>query len=39
LMGREHISQLPVVTDGRLQGVVTQSHLLRLVQARRELGA
>jgi Zn-dependent protease len=39
LMGREHIDQLPVVTDGHLQGVVTQSHLLRLVQARRELGA
>ena len=39
VMGREHLSQLPVVMDGRLQGVVTQSYLLRLLQARRELGA
>ena len=39
LMGRENISQLPVVADGHLEGVVMRSSLLRLVQARRELGA
>lgn len=39
LMGREHISQLPVVADGRLQGVVTLSYLMRLLQVRRQLHA
>jgi CBS domain-containing protein len=39
LMGREHINQLPVVSEGRLQGVVTRSYLMQLWQMRRELMA
>jgi Zn-dependent protease/predicted transcriptional regulator len=39
LMGREDINQLPVVVDGHLEGVVTRSYLLQLVQAKRELEA
>jgi len=39
LMGRENINQLPVVSDGRLEGVVTRSYLVHLWQVRRELMA
>ena len=39
LMGRENISELPVVADGHLEGVVTRSYLVHLWQARRELMA
>jgi Zn-dependent protease/predicted transcriptional regulator len=39
LMGREHVNQLPVVSEGRLQGVVTRSYLVHLWQVRRELMA
>ncbi len=39
LMGRENVNQLPVVSDGHLEGVVTRSHLIQLVQMRRELEA
>ena len=38
-MGREHVNQLPVVSDGRLEGVVTRSYLVHLWQVRRELMA
>ena len=37
-MTREDVNQLPVVQDGRLEGVVTRSHILRLLQSRNELG-
>jgi Zn-dependent protease/CBS domain-containing protein len=39
LMGREHINQLPVVANGHLEGVVTLSYLVQLLQNRRALGA
>jgi CBS domain-containing protein len=38
-MGREHVNQLPVVFDGRLEGVVTRSYLVHLWHVRRELMA
>jgi Zn-dependent protease len=37
LMTREDINQVPVVSDGLLQGMVTRAHLLQLLQSRREL--
>lgn len=36
-MSREDVNQLPVVADGRLEGVLTRSHVLRLIQTRAEL--
>jgi CBS domain-containing protein len=39
LMGRENINQLPVVSNGHLEGVVTRSYLIHLWQVRRELMA
>lgn len=36
-MGREDINQLPVVSDGRLEGVISRSHIFQLLQARTEL--
>jgi Zn-dependent protease/predicted transcriptional regulator len=39
LMGRENIDQLPVVSDGHLEGVVTRSYLMQLLRVRRELRA
>jgi Zn-dependent protease/predicted transcriptional regulator len=38
-MVRQDVNQLPVVTNGRLDGVVSRAHLLRLIQTRAELGA
>jgi len=37
VMGRENINQLPVVANGHLEGVVTRSYLVHLLQVRREL--
>jgi Zn-dependent protease/CBS domain-containing protein len=39
LMGRENINQVPVMSGGHLEGVVTRSYLVHLWQARRELAA
>jgi len=39
LMGRENINQLPVMTDGHLEGVVTRSYLVHLWRVRRQLTA
>ncbi len=36
-MAQEDVNQLPVVRDGRLEGVVTRSHILHLLQSRNEL--
>jgi Zn-dependent protease/predicted transcriptional regulator len=36
-MAREDVNQLPVVTDGRLEGIVTRGHILQLLQSRAEL--
>lgn len=37
IMSRDDVNQLPVVSDGRLAGVITRSHVLRLVETRAEL--
>jgi Zn-dependent protease/predicted transcriptional regulator len=39
LMGREDVNQLPVVDQGRLEGVISRGHILRLLQTRAELRA
>jgi CBS domain-containing protein len=36
-MGRGDVNQLPVVSDHHLEGVISRSHVLRLLQARAEL--
>lgn len=38
MMVRHDIHQLPVVSDGRLQGVVSRGDILRILQAAAELG-
>jgi Zn-dependent protease/CBS domain-containing protein len=37
-MTREEVNQLPVVAEGRLQGIVSRGQIMRLIQARSELG-
>jgi CBS domain-containing protein len=37
LMVREDVNQIPVVSGGRLAGLVTRAHLLQLVESRAEL--
>jgi signal-transduction protein with cAMP-binding, CBS, and nucleotidyltransferase domain len=37
LMGREDVNQLPVMSAGKLEGIVGRSHILQLLQARAEL--
>jgi Zn-dependent protease/predicted transcriptional regulator len=36
-MGRENVNQLPVVSGGRLEGMISRGHLMRLLEARAEL--
>jgi predicted transcriptional regulator len=36
-MGREDVNQLPVVSDGRLEGIISRGHVLQLLQTRAEL--
>ena len=36
-MGREDINQLPVMSDGHLDGIISRGHILRLLQTRAEL--
>jgi CBS domain-containing protein len=36
-MGREDVNQLPVISAGRLEGVLSRSHILHVLQARLEL--
>src|SRR5204862_7362419 len=36
-MGREDINRLPVMSDGHLDGIISRSHILRLLQTRAEL--
>lgn len=38
LMGREDVNQLPVITEGKFEGMVGRRHILQLLQARAELG-
>jgi Zn-dependent protease len=37
VMGRENVNQLPVVSDGRLEGMISRGHVVRLLQTRAEL--
>ena len=37
LMGREDVNQLPVMSQGKFEGMVGRSHILQLLQARAEL--
>lgn len=37
IMSSDDVNQLPVIADGRLAGVITRSHVLRLIQTRAEL--
>lgn len=37
MMGREDINQVPVVSNGRLEGVFSPSHALRSLQTHAEL--
>jgi CBS domain-containing protein len=36
-MGREDINQLPVVSHGRFEGIISRGHLVRWLQTRAEL--
>lgn len=38
-MGREDLNQLPVVSDGKLEGVISRGQVLRYLQTRMELRA
>jgi len=38
MMGREDVNQLPVITKGHLDGIVSRSNILRLLQTRMEFG-
>lgn len=37
VMGRENVNQLPVVSDGRLEGIISRGHVLQVLQKRAEL--
>jgi Zn-dependent protease/CBS domain-containing protein len=37
IMGREDVNQLPVMSDGQVQGIVTRAHLLQVLRSRAEL--
>jgi Zn-dependent protease/predicted transcriptional regulator len=39
VMGREDLNQLPVVRNGHFEGIISRSHILRLLQTRAELRA
>jgi Zn-dependent protease/predicted transcriptional regulator len=37
VMGRDDVNQLPVVSDGRLEGIISRGRVLQLLQTRAEL--
>jgi CBS domain-containing protein len=37
IMAREDVNQLPVVSNGHLEGIITRAHVLEILQARSEL--
>jgi CBS domain-containing protein len=37
IMSQEDVNQLPVVSNGRLEGIFSRSHVLRFLQIRDEL--
>jgi len=36
-MTREDVNQLPVMSNGRVEGIVSREHVLQLLQSRTEL--
>jgi Zn-dependent protease/CBS domain-containing protein len=36
-MGREDVNQIPIVKDGRLEGIVSRGHLLQMIHSRAEV--
>jgi Zn-dependent protease/predicted transcriptional regulator len=39
IMARENINQLPVVSAGKVEGIISRGHLLQVLKTRAELGA
>jgi Zn-dependent protease len=39
IMGREDVNQLPVVENGRLEGILSRGHILQVLQSHSEVGA
>jgi len=39
IMGREDVHQLPVLSEGRILGIVTRAHILQILRSRSELGS
>ena len=37
MMGREDVNQMPVVQEGKLAGIISRGHILRVLQTRAEL--
>ena len=37
IMGREDVNQLPVMSDGRIEGIVSRAHVLQILRSRAEL--
>ena len=37
MMGREDVNQMPVVQQGKLAGIISRAHILRVIQTRAEL--
>ena len=37
IMGREDVNQLPVIQHGALEGIISRSHIVQLLQTRTEL--
>jgi len=37
MMAREDVNQLPVLSDGAVEGAVTRAHLLQVLRSRAEL--
>jgi CBS domain-containing protein len=37
IMGRDDVNQLPVILNGALEGIISRSHILQLIQTKAEL--
>jgi CBS domain-containing protein len=37
MMGREDVNQIPVVQQGKLAGIISRAHIVRVLQTRAEL--
>jgi len=38
MMGREDVNQLPVMSEGRMAGILSRAHVLELLRSKSELG-